>query len=198
MRCLARPALCLAGRPDCNAELVAESIVHHFSEDPSILRFEPDIPKTNPQQRPAVWAIDPEHASLYWFPRDCPRVTAWPRDLRERVVFRRRLATSAHRLHAIETTWLDRMRTTQLFRYDFDASDFTPWPDASGQWVSDHVVEPFAVSAMGDLIDAHAQAQIELRFVPNLWPLVELVKDGPWDFSCVRLANAVPPDIDTQ
>ncbi len=125
-------------------------------------------------------------------------MTAWPRDLDEGAEFRRLLATSAHRLHAIETTWLDRVRTTQLFRYDFDASDFTPWPDASGQWVSDHVVEPVAVSALGDLVDAHAQARIELRLLPNLWPLVELVKGGPWDFSCVRLVNAAPPDIDTR
>jgi len=175
---------------------VAAPLVHHFSEDPSIVRFEPHVPSTNPQQRSAVWAIDPEHAPLYWFPRDCPRVTAWPRDLHERAEFRRRLATSAHRLHAIETTWLDRVQTTQLFRYDFDASAFAPWPDASGQWISHQVVEPVAVSAMGNLIDAHREARIELRLVPNLWPLVELVKDGHWDFSCVRLVNAVPADAD--
>ncbi|HSP27156.1 MAG TPA: hypothetical protein VLN74_01320 [Ilumatobacteraceae bacterium] len=82
------------------------------------------------------------------------------------------------------------MPTTQLFRYDFDATDFTPWPEASGQWVSDHVVEPVAVSALGDWVDAHGQARIELRLVPNLWPLAELVEAAPWDFSCVRLVNA--------
>lgn len=177
---------------------MAGSIVHHFSEDSSIARFEPHVPRTNPNQRPAVWAIDPEHAALYWFPRDCPRVAAWPRDLDERVEFRRLLATSAHRLHAIETAWLDRMLTTQLYRYDFDASNFAPWPDASGQWVSDHAVEPIAVSAVGNLVDAHVEARIELRLVPNLWPLVELVNGGPWDFSCVRLVNAVRSDADTQ
>ncbi len=178
--------------------VVAVSIVHHFSEDPSIVRFEPHVPRTNPNQQPAVWAIDSEHAPLYWFPRDCPRVTVWPRDLHEHVEFRRRLATSALRLHVIETTWLDRVRATQLYRYDFDASDFARWPEASGQWTSHEVVEPVAVTAMGNLVDAHRKARIELRLVPNLWPLVELVKDGQWDFSCVRLVNAVPPDIETR
>lgn len=101
-------------------------------------------------------------------------------------------------LHAIESAWLDRLRTTQLFRYDVAASDFAPWPDASGQWVSDHVVEPVGVAAMGNLVDAHTQARIELRLVPNLWLLVELVKAGPWDVSCVRLINAVPPDMATE
>lgn len=176
---------------------MAETTVHHFSEDPSIVRFEPHVPRTNPDQQPAVWAIDPVHAPLYWFPRDCPRVTAWPRDLDERREFRQRLGTNAHRLHAIETTWLDRLRTTQLFRYDFDASDFTPWSEASGHWVSDHVVEPIAVSAVGDLVDAHDRAHIELRLLANLWPLVESVTAGPWDFSCVRLVNAAPPDVDS-
>jgi len=51
---------------------------------------------------------------------------------------------------------------------------------------------------MGNLVDARHEARIELLLVPNLCPLVELVKDGPWDFSCVRLMLAEPPDIDTQ
>ena len=48
----------------------------HFSHDPSIERFTPHVPATNPSQSPSVWAIDAEHAPLYWFPRNCPRVTA--------------------------------------------------------------------------------------------------------------------------
>ncbi len=187
-----------AGRvPACDAGHLVTSILHHFSEDPSIVRFEPHIPRSNPKQRPAVWAIDAEHAPLYWFPRDCPRVTAWPRNSGERVEFRKRLVTSARRLHAIEATWLDRMRTTQLYRYDFDGRDFTPWPEASGQWISHEAVESVAVTAMSDLVGAHLEARIELRLVADLWPLVELVKSGRWDFSCVRLVNATPPDIDT-
>lgn len=112
-----------------DAESVATSIVHPFSEDPSIARFEPHVPKTNPNQRPAIWAIDTEHAPLYWFPRNCPRVTACPRDPDERSEFRRRLATNAHRVHAIEATGLDRVDATQQYRYDVDASDFAPWPE---------------------------------------------------------------------
>ena len=155
------------------------------------------MPKTNPDQRPAVWAIDADHAPLYWFPRDCPRVTAWPRHSGEQDEFERRLATSTRRLHAIETGWLERMRTTQLYRYDFDATSFAPWPEASGQWTSHDVVEPLAVTPVGDLLEAHRKAEIELRLLPNLWPLVDLVRDGPWDFSCVRLVNSLPPDAGT-
>ena len=70
-------------------------MLYHFSEDPAIERFVPHVPPTNPTEAPAVWAIDAEHAPLYWFPRDCPRVTAWPRDDRERMAFRSAFITTA-------------------------------------------------------------------------------------------------------
>ncbi len=139
---------------------------------------------------PAVWAIDGIHAPLYWFPRDCPRVTAWPRDATERAPFQRAFATTAHRVHAIEATWFERMRTMSLFRYDFEPGDFEPWDDASGQWISTKPVTPVAVVPVGNLVDAHVAAGIELRLVPSLSPLVELARDERWDFSLVRLMNA--------
>lgn len=168
-------------------------VLHHFSENPSIERFEPHVPKTNPTQPPAVWAIDPEHAPLYWFPRDCPRATAWPRQEAERGVFEQALATRGSRLHAIEFGWLERMQSVRLYRYDFDAASFSPWIEAPGQWISSSTTEPVAVTAAGDLLRLHAAAGIELRLLSNLWPLVEMMSDERWDFSHVRLANAEPP-----
>jgi hypothetical protein len=53
--------------------------LYHFSTNPDIKRFVPHVPRTNPTHRAAVWAIDADHAPLYWFPRDCPRVSVWPR-----------------------------------------------------------------------------------------------------------------------
>ena len=89
-------------------------MLYHFSEDPAIERFVPHVPPTNPTEAPAVWAIDAEHAPLYWFPRDCPRVTAWPRNDRERVAFRSAFTTIADRVHAIESAWLEAMRETAV------------------------------------------------------------------------------------
>ena len=54
-----------------------EAVLFHFSEDPTLQRFVPHVPRTNPAHEPAVWAIDDDHAPLYWFPRACPRITAW-------------------------------------------------------------------------------------------------------------------------
>ena len=167
-------------------------VVFHFSEDPAITRFVPHVPATNPDQRPAVWAIDAEHAPLYWFPRDCPRVTAWPRDEAERPAFEAAFATSARRVHAAESAWLARIRAVALYRYELPGRDFGPWPDASGQWIADHAVAPLAVEPVGDLLAAHADAGIELRLVPSLWPLHDLAVSDRWDFSIVRMRNAQP------
>jgi hypothetical protein len=117
----------------------------HFSHDPAIARFTPHVPATNPSQPPSVWAIDATHAPLYWFPRDCPRVTAWPRDGEEERGFREAFHTVGHRVHAIELRWLPALATTVLYRYRFDASSFRPWAEASGQWVSEVEVVPLEV-----------------------------------------------------
>lgn len=167
-------------------------MLFHFSEDPDIALFVPHVPRTNSSHAPAVWAIDEEHSPLYWFPRDCPRVTAWPRNGDEAAAFRSAFATDARRAHMIESGWLERMTSTTVYRYELDAADFVPWNDASGQWISDHPVEPLAVAPIGDLLVLHRDAGIELRVVDNLWPLRDLAHRGPWDFSTVRMGNARP------
>lgn len=172
--------------------MVVPRRLFHFSEDPTIKRFEPHVPATNPTQTAAVWAIDERHAPLYWFPRDCPRVTAWPRTDVEQRAFVEQLCCDAGRLHAVEFGWFDRMRSTTLYRYEFDPATFAPWADASGQWISRSSVEPRSIVAMADPLQLHADAEIELRLLDDLWPLVDRVMAGPWDFSLVRLANATP------
>jgi hypothetical protein len=170
------------------------NVLHHFSEDPSIARFVPHVPRTNPQHRRAVWAIDAEHAPLYWFPRDCPRVTIWPLRTDDIGAFQTRLTTTAVRVHAIESGWLERMRSTLIYRYDFEPDGFCPWEEANGQWICESDVVPIAVNPMGGLLDAHAQAGIDLRIVPSLWPLHDLALERPFDFSIVRMRNAQPRD----
>ncbi len=164
----------------------------HFSHDPAIERFAPHVPATNSGQPPRVWAIDADHAPLYWFPRDCPRVTAWPRNVHEQIQFRESFSTVAPRVHAIELGWLPILGSAVLYRYRFDGSSFRPWTEASGQWVSDVAVEPIEVERIDDLIGCHVAAGIELRAVPNLWPLRDLAAGGTWDFSIVRFQQALP------
>jgi hypothetical protein len=161
--------------------------VLHFSEDPTITRFEPHIPSSNPGVPAMVWAIDEDHAPLYWFPRGCPRVTFWTADGSAADALG---PTTARRVHAIELAWLDRVRQCELFAYRFDPSPFEPWPDADGHWTAATGVEPLSVEPVGDLLGRHAGAGIELRLVPSLRPLVEPVVASGYRFSLVRMANA--------
>jgi len=45
---------------------------------------------------------------------------------------------------------------------------------------------------MTDLLSAHFDASIELRVVPSLWPLHDRIVHSGFDFSMVRMRNALP------
>jgi hypothetical protein len=162
--------------------------VYHFSHDPTITEFVPHVAATSAEPQPYVWAIDGEHAPAYWFPRDCPRVTFWP--LAPPDGAQTALLAGARRVHAVEWAWLDRIRATVLYRYEFDATPFRRYHPAAGYQVSDRAVRPLAVRTLGDLLAVHADAGIELRLVPNLWPLAELVQRSGLEFSMIRMRNA--------
>lgn len=80
----------------------------------------------------------------------------------------------------------------RVYRYDFDPAPFEPWTEAPGQWIAASAVAPIAVTLLTDLIGLHAEADVELRLVPSLWPLTDVVNDDRWDFSIVRMGNAAP------
>jgi hypothetical protein len=67
-----------------------------------------------------------------------------------------------------------------------------PTPEAAGQWISHVPVDPIDVEPVGDLLELHVEAGIELRAVPSLWPLHDLAVSDRWDFSIVRMGNARP------
>lgn len=163
----------------------------HFSEDPHITRFVPHMPATNPVHHPAVWAIDAAHAPLYWFPRDCPRVTVSADDTDQRAELGALLQTSAARVQATELGWLSRLRDVILYEYALPRATFRPWSDVpDGQWISEQDVEPLAVRPVGDLLERHVAAGVELRLVPDLWPLRDVVVASGLPFSLVRMHNA--------
>ena len=145
----------------------------HFSEDPTIEVFVPHHHELHELHEELVWAVDEAHAWLYWFPRDCPRV-CWLED--------------ETRIAAIETAWLERLRSTQLFAYKLPPETFGPWDKF---FVSRETVVPIGVTEVGDLLDRHRSAGIELRVVASLFPLWDTVRETAVDFSGIRLRNAV-------
>ena len=160
----------------------------HVSEDPRIERFEPHVAATSDRAEPLVWSVDTRHLPLYWFPRDCPRACFWagehtsPEDSA--------LLHGSPQVHAAESGWRERIRAARVVAYRLPGETFEH--DGEGFWVSSEPVEPLDVVELGDLVERHAEALIELRFVPSIWPLWQQVTESTLEFSGIRLRNAQP------
>ncbi len=167
-------------------EPVEQAVLFHYSEDPCVSRFEPHVPRTNPGVAAAVWAIDAARAPLYWFPRDCPRVTVWANTAAQRRHLRHLFGTDCTRVQAAPSSWSDEIGACKLYEYRFEAADFGPWPEAEGQWISYRAVTPADVVPVGDLLERHREVNIDLRLVPSLGAIRETVLESGLPFSIVR------------
>jgi hypothetical protein len=162
--------------------------VLHFSEDPTIARFEPHVAATAQQSEAYVWAVGPDRYPDYWFPRDCPRAMAWVTPETSEADAR---WLGTRRVHVVEYGWLDRIRSVDLYAYRLPADTFTPFGDHEHAVVSTVPVEPTGPpERLGDLLALHEAAGIELRLVDNLWPWWDVVTTTTLGFSGIRLANA--------
>lgn len=167
--------------------------VLHFSEDPTIRRFAPHIAPTSHEPDEYVWAVDYARSPDYWFPRNCPRAMAWANPETTQADRDRILGPGGgDRVHAIEYSWLEAMRTVRLYAYRLPAADFhpigTPVPNAH---VSTKTVEPIAApEPVGDLLHLHEECGIQLRVLNNLWPYWDAVVSTTMSFSGIRLRYA--------
>jgi hypothetical protein len=161
------------------------------SEDPAIARFEPHVAATAHESEPLVWAVDTRHLPFYWFPRDCPRGTFWA-DSSTEPADAERLLAGASRVHAVEESWLERIRAATVFAYRLPEEPFEPHPQVGGYWISRAAVEPLEVRELTGLVDLHEAAGIELRAVPSLWPLWNEVVASTLEYSGMRLRYAQP------
>ena len=162
----------------------------HVSGNPSLDRFEPHVSATASSPEPRVWAIDTRHLPLYWFPRDCPRGTFWAApDTTDQDA---ELLGTATRVHIVEPGWVERMHTARLFAYRFPEASFSKDAEVGGYWLSREPVVPEAVEELGDLVERHATAGIDLRIVDNLWPIWDRVVGSSLEYSGIRLRNAKP------
>ena len=165
--------------------------LYHFSEDPNITVFRPHVPVHRDDVEALVWAIDEWHAPMYYFPRQCPRACFWPGqqttpDDGERWY----KGVAAKMVIAIESGWLDRVRTTTLYRYTMPEESFAHHDDESGHASSRDVINPLAVEPVGDLLEALIAANVELRITPRLYELWHAVIESTMSFSGTRLRNA--------
>ena len=186
------PEHLLAREPAPRYEGEGPFALWHFSEDASLGRFRPRVPATNPKAQPLVWAVDTRHAPMFWFPRDCPRGCIWPVSVttaedRERFFGQ----GGASRVHVIESGWLERMRACCLYAYRLPTQGFRPH-EVGGYWVTEQPVDPVERVVIDDLLGRHAEARIELRVTPSIWPFWRRVTNSTVEFSGSRLRNAAP------
>jgi hypothetical protein len=170
-------------------------ILYHFSEDPTIECFVPRTMETRPGEPARVWAIDEAHAPLYWFPRDCPRVSCWAAQTSTPEDIARFLGHPPVRMVvAIEGRWLARMREAQVYAYRLPGDGFLRLPphQGSGYYVKYEAVVPLSVEPVGDLLARHVEAGVELRIVPSLWSLNHAIVASTLDFGMIRMRNAQP------
>ena len=164
-------------------------MLFHVSEESGIERFEPR-PSPN-ADGPVVWAIDAERLRNYLLPRECPRVTYYAGH-ETNVADVERFLGSSPAVIAVENNWLDRLRATQLHCYHLPPETFECIDEWAGYFVSRRPVVPRKVQVVEDLLAALLGCGVELRFVPNLWPLRDAVIASTLRFSIIRMRNALP------
>jgi len=92
-------------------------------------------------------------------------------------------------VHAVEYGWLRSIISVELFAYRFAATDFRLFGDHA--YVCETPVMPLGpAEPVGDLLEIHDQAGIELRVVSDLRPWWHEVIASTVNFSGCRLRNA--------
>jgi hypothetical protein len=162
----------------------------HFSEDPGIETFVLRVLSHRPEIEPLVWTVHPDCGWTYCFPRECPRLLAWPlpdtttEDLRTWCQ-----DGSPRRVACIEAAGLARMHTAAVYRYEFESDGFEALDGDSWMLVSRQERRAVAMGPVGDLVDALVTQGVELRIMPSLLSL-----RNAWEttmhVSGIRLRNA--------
>jgi hypothetical protein len=140
-----------------------------------------------------VWAISERLLHNYLLPRDCPRVTFYAQtDSASPDVEHFFVGTTARHVVAIETVWLERVRSGKLWLYELPGDSFSSADDGAGYFVSRKTVTPIAVTEIPDILAALTARDVELRVLPSLWKLRDAIFASTLAFSFVRMRNAQP------
>jgi hypothetical protein len=168
-------------------------MLFHISEESDIKLFEPR--ESQYVQEPVVWAIDSDHVRNYLLPRECPRVTFYAgRETTSADV--ERFLGSSLAVVAVESGWLDRLRSCRLYCYHVPSETFECIDECAGYFVSRRSVVPTSVEPIDDPIAELLTRGVELRFVPSLWALRDAVAVSSLQFSFIRMRNALSQSDD--
>lgn len=165
-------------------------LLYHFSDQPGIATFEPRAIDGSPD--PVVWAISAARQCNYLLPRDCPRVTYYASPSTT-AADRQRFLGGATAVVAIETSWEARVQAATIYRYSLPTDGFEYIDETAGYFVCRQPVKPIKIETLDDLPSYIAATGAELRLLPTLWPLHDVVAASTLAFSMIRMRNAQRP-----
>src|SRR5262249_37418360 len=120
----------------------------------------------------------------------CPRVTFYA-GRRTTMADRERFLGSSTAVVAVESGWLERLRSGRLYCYHLPPQTFESIDECAGYFVSKVPVVPAVVEVFDDLMAELLKCEVELRFVPELWALRDAVVASTLEFSLIRMRNAL-------
>jgi hypothetical protein len=167
----------------------------HVSEEPEIQVFHPRIPSRIDldSNQGLVWAINERQLVNFLTPRNCPRVTFYAADNSNKDDVEKYIGKSnVSSVIVIEQGWFHRMLNTTLYLYEFDSTNFVLQDEIAGFYVSKTVEKPIGVTKVKDSFAALFERGIELRLVPNLWPILDDIVESSLGYSMCRMTFALP------
>ena len=129
----------------------------HFSDRDDIEVFRPRSPLRHPEVEPLVWAIDEVHMAMYLFPRDCPRISAWPLEKGPAAM---RLLIDCR----FETAW----RSESLVQYEFEPAAPFEATEVPGVVICREPLRPISKVVLPNLPEAVAKLGLAVEVVDSL------------------------------
>ncbi|MFD2628514.1 DUF6886 family protein [Oceanobacillus kapialis] len=142
----------------------------HVSEEKGISIFRPRVPERIDldKRRPLVWAISEEMLPNFLTPRNCPRV-CFQVDQHTSSLDKKTYLRVHNYVIVIEKVWLQRLKETTLYLYEFNSANFVLQDKNAGYYVSELPQIPIRKIVVENLHKALAERGVELRVVDRLW-----------------------------
>jgi hypothetical protein len=82
--------------------------------------------------------------------------------------------------------------TIRLYCYRLPSATFETLDENAGYFISKEAVTPEGVDVIDNPMFALQQRGVDVRILPNLWPLHDAVAGSTLEFSMIRMRNARP------
>ncbi|EFM09687.1 conserved hypothetical protein [Paenibacillus curdlanolyticus YK9] len=165
----------------------------HVSEESDITRFEPRLPTRTDldPDKGLVWAINERCLPNFLTPRNCPRVTYHCNETTTEEDKRLFLSSeSVRHVVAIEHKWLEMMRRTTLYLYEFDRAGFYLLDEGAGYYLSETTQFPINKIIIRDPLGALISRGVEVRMIDQLWDLADRIQQTSFHWSLCRMGFA--------